>query len=48
MNTVAFSLVTNFATGVSDKKLSHKEVLETGKTAGLKLSELIKKIIEKI
>jgi len=45
MNTIAFSLVTNFATGVSDNKLSHAEVLETGKTSGVKLSNLIKKII---
>ncbi len=45
MKTLAFSLVTNYATGVSDNKLNHKEVLETGKTQGLKLCNLIKKII---
>ncbi len=45
MNTVAFSLITNHATGVSDKKLAHREVIETGKNSGLKLCSLIKKMI---
>ncbi len=48
INTLAFSIVTNFATGISKNKLSHDEVLLTGKKAGLKLSSLIKKIINKI
>lgn len=45
MNTLAFSLVTNYATGVSDEKLMHEEVLEIGKTQGAKLCDLIKRII---
>ncbi len=48
INTLAFSLITNHATGVSKNALSHQEVLETGKKAGLKLSSLIKKIISKL
>lgn len=45
MNTVGFSLVTNHATGVSDKKLTHEEVIETGKKSGLKICSLIKKMV---
>lgn len=48
INTLAFSIVTNYATGISSNKLSHNEVLETSKKASLKLSSLIKKIISKI
>ena len=48
MNIIGFSLITNFATGVSNKKPAHSEVLEVGKTAGNNLCRLIKKIIEKI
>ena len=48
MDTLAFSIVTNHATGISENKLSHKEVLETGKKASLKLSSLINKIIKNI
>ena len=45
MNTIALSMITNYATGVSDNKLSHKEVLETGKSAGSKMTLLIRQII---
>lgn len=48
IKTTTLSLVTNFATGVSDTKLSHQEVIETGKTQGQKLSGLIKEIIKNI
>lgn len=48
IKTIGFSLITNHATGTSDSKLSHDEVLETGKKAGLKLSSLIKKVISEI
>ena len=48
MNTVAFSSVTNHATGVSTTKLSHNEVLEVGKNTGLQLSKLIRLMISKI
>jgi len=45
MNVLGFSLITNHAAGVTDKKLSHNEVLEIGKTSGLKLGRLIKEVI---
>lgn len=48
INVLAFSMVTNLATGVSDNKLSHQEVLECGKISGSKLALLVKKIIQKI
>ena len=48
MNTVGFSVVTNYATGVSDKKLTHEEVLQTGKISGINLTNLIKNMIQKI
>lgn len=48
MDILGFSLVTNHCTGVSDKTLSHDEVIETGKISGFKLAELIKEIIASI
>lgn len=48
MNNIAFSTITNHATGVSDNKLSHQEVIEVGKSASEKLSKLIKLIIKNI
>lgn len=48
MHIVGLSLVTNQATGVSDKQLSHEEVLEIGKSSGQKICALIKKIITKL
>lgn len=48
IKTIAFSLVTNKAAGIDNSNLDHNEVIQIGKTSGLKLSTLIKKIIEKI
>ena len=48
IKTMTLSLVTNFATGVSQNKLSHQEVIETGKKQGQKVSNLIKEIIKNI
>jgi len=48
MQTVAFSTVTNYATGVSENKPNHQEVIEIGKIASEKLSKLIRLMIEKI
>lgn len=48
MQTVGFSIVTNHGTGVSDTKLSHQEVLDTGKISGQKLASLIKLMILKL
>lgn len=46
MKVLAFSMVTNLATGVSDNKLSHQEVLDCGLIAGNKLARLIKEILK--
>ncbi len=48
MNVLAFSMVTNLATGVGENKLSHQEVLDCGKLAGGKLSNLILRVLEKV
>ncbi len=48
MNTVAFSTVTNYATGIANNTLSHQEVLEIGKITGQKLNLLIKDMIKNI
>ena len=48
MNTLAFSIITNHATGVTNNKLTHQEVLEAGKKASVSLSKLLKKIISEI
>jgi len=48
MNTVGFSTVTNYATGVSQNTLNHQEVIEIGRVAGEKLTKLIRSMIEKI
>ena len=48
INTIGLSLVTNYATGVSDSKPNHKEVIEIGKKSGQKMSLLIKETIKNI
>ena len=48
LKTVAFSVITNYATGISENKLSHNEVIETGKTTSQKLTALIKNFISKL
>ncbi len=48
MKTLALSMITNYATGIKDNKLSHNEVLEIGKSSGAKMTKLIKSIISKI
>lgn len=48
INTLGFSLVTNYGTGVSEDKLSHQEVIEGGKKAAAKLSGLLRKVIAKL
>ena len=46
MKTVAFSLITNMAAGISKNKLNHKEVLEIGQKAGRKLCNLVYEMIK--
>ncbi len=48
LEVLAISLVTNLAAGISDVKLSHEEVVEAGRLAGVKFTSIVKKIIEKI
>ena len=45
---LAFSLVTNMAAGVLDKKLSESEVLEIGARRGNDMQKLIAKIVERL
>jgi purine-nucleoside phosphorylase len=46
MDILAFSLVTNMAAGVLDKRLSEQEVLEIGEKRGSDMQKLIAKIVE--
>ncbi len=46
MQTAAFSLITNYAAGISPVKLSHEEVIETAENVKPVLEKLIKKFIE--
>lgn len=48
MNTIGFSTVTNYATGVSESTLNHQEVIEIGRVASEKLSKLIRKVVKEI
>jgi len=46
MNILAFSLVTNMAAGVLDKKLTEEEVLEIGAKKGEQMQKIIAKTVE--
>ncbi len=48
LEVLAISLVTNLAAGISSVKLSHEEVVEAGRLAGVKFTSIVKKIIEKM
>ncbi len=48
MKIAGFSLITNYATGVSAKMPNHAEVLEIGQKSGQKLADLIKRMIYKL
>ena len=47
MNIIGISCITNFAAGILDQPLSHKEVLEVGLEGSEKIKLLIKQIIRK-
>ena len=47
MKTIGFSLITNYAAGVSQTAPNHNEVLEIGQKSGKKLADLIKRMIYK-
>ncbi len=48
MNVIAFSTITNHATGVSNNTLSHEEVLKAGKITAQKLNLIIKKMFKEL
>ncbi len=48
IETSVISCITNFAAGITDKKLSHSEVTETANLVKEKFERLVKKIITKI
>ena len=48
MKTVALSLITNMAAGISEHKLNHSEVIEIGQKSGGKLCNLVREIIKSI
>ncbi len=48
MDILAFSLVTNMAAGVLDKKLTEEEVLEIGALKGEQMQKLIAKTVERL
>ncbi len=48
MRVLAISLITNYASGVGNSKLSHNEVLSAGKTASGKIKALMNSILENI
>ena len=45
MKVLGISCVTNFAAGVADQKLDHKEVLEVGAAAQGRMTELLRRIL---
>ena len=48
INVIGLSCITNYAAGVSDKKLSHNEVIEATKNIETKFKTLIKSIIRNL
>lgn len=48
MKTAAISCITNFASGISDQKLSHSEVTETADRVKNTFARLVKAIIKRI
>lgn len=48
MEVLGISLVTNLAAGVATESLNHAEVLEAGKSAGPRISQLLANIIDEI
>ena len=48
LQTIGISLITNYASGISKEKLSHKEVVEMGNIATEKFTKLVNSIINKL
>jgi purine-nucleoside phosphorylase len=48
MDVLGISLVTNLAAGISPHPLSHEEVLEAGREAGPRISDLLARVIKQL
>ena len=48
MEILGFSLITNLAAGISPEPLSHAEVLQAGKDAEARISELLARVVGEI
>jgi len=48
MDVLGFSLATNLAAGISANPLSHEEVLEAGREAGPRISDLLARVIKQL
>ena len=48
MKVLGISCVTNFAAGVVDQKLDHKEVLEVGAAAQGRMTELLRRVLPRL
>ena len=48
INTVAFSLVTNLAAGISENPLDHNEVIEIAEKSKVKLQKFMKEFLSEI
>lgn len=48
MEVLGLSMITNMAAGISEKPLSHEEVIEVSKRVSLKFNKLVKGIIKRI
>jgi purine-nucleoside phosphorylase len=48
MEVLAFALVTNAAAGITGETITHEEVIEAGREAGLRLGSLIEAVVERI
>jgi purine-nucleoside phosphorylase len=48
MNVLGISCVTNFAAGVTDQKLDHKEVLEVGERVKGTMVELLRRVLPRL
>jgi purine-nucleoside phosphorylase len=48
MKVLGLSMITNMAAGISEKPLSHEEVIEVSKRVSLKFNKLVKGIIKRI
>ena len=48
MEVLAFAIVSNLASGIAERPITHEEVLEAGRVVGPRLSQIIRGVIAKI